>query len=207
MSAPAFYLLGALIVALAIVAVATPRALFSAYVLAAFLAATAVLSALSGGLLLALVEVVAAAVIGFGIAVLLPASGYGAMLRSPGSLSRWWSALGALAAAGGAGLVAVLARNGDGWRQQPPGTGARATLTMLARDEPLAAISGLVLIVIAVAAIALLGPVSSDERQFVEAMEARRKRQERMRRRREDRAAARRERIAAAAAERGRARR
>jgi len=190
MNAAAFYILGAVIVVGALLAVGVPRPREAAAGLLVVTSGAGILALVSGAYLTGLVEIAVPAVAIGAVGLALRRAG----MVDPAT-GRWPGATVALAGAAALGLLVILlvafSGNAGSWHA---GAGGAALLTLLHYRAGFALVVVLVSLVVGVAGALLLGRVGEDEREYARTHEARRLRDERTQRRREEREAARRRR-------------
>lgn len=201
MNAAAFYILGAAIVAGAVVAVGLPRAREAAAGLLGLTSSAGILAIASGAYLTGVLEILLPALAAIGVGLALRRGGYKELLGST-----TWSLRALVPAAGAAaGFAAILlvafAGNASSWHT---GSGGAPLLTLIHYRVPFALVVALLSLSVGVAGALLIGRRGDDEREYDRTHEARRLRDERTRRRREDREAARLRRRGAASVEGGR---
>ncbi len=191
MSAAAFYVLGAVVVGAALLAVGMPRAREAAAALLLLTTAAGILAIVSGAYVTGVLEATLPALAVISAALAIRRSGHAEMQRQ----ESWSRRTVAIAAAASLAVLVVLliafAGNASSWHA---GSGGAPLLTLLHYRAPFALVAALVALAVGMAGAFLAGRRSDDEREYDRTHEARRLREERTQRRRDDREAARRRR-------------
>lgn len=184
----AFYVLASLILACSLGAVLAGSLRAASGGLAAATVVAALLEAVTGARLLAVLHLALVAVVAGGVLYFLRRQGYDELLRLPSPRSGWWpaAAVGATAV-GSLGVWAAVVHRSD-WHR---GIGTAALVSVLHQREPIVAGVAAILLICGIGGSILVGSVGADEREFERRRLERRQRDERTRRRREDRLAAR----------------